>query len=144
MDACHILLGRPWLYDRKVMYDGFLNTYSLFKEGKKITLKPLSPSDLHKNKPTKGYDQSGCLLTFSETLLKASNHEFKAFKEWILTLQNEPESPMPTHPFAKTLIQTFCHLFSEEIHPAYPLKEISNTTLISSQVPFSQINQLTK
>ena len=40
MDACHILLGRPWLYDRKVMHDGFLNTYSLFKDGKKITLKP--------------------------------------------------------------------------------------------------------
>jgi len=27
MDACHILLGRPWLYDRKVMYNGDLNTY---------------------------------------------------------------------------------------------------------------------
>jgi len=22
-DACHVLLGRPWMYDRKVMYDGF-------------------------------------------------------------------------------------------------------------------------
>jgi hypothetical protein len=26
MDVCHLLLGRPWLYDRRVMYDGFLNT----------------------------------------------------------------------------------------------------------------------
>ena len=25
-DAYHLLLGRPWLYDRHVMYDGFLNT----------------------------------------------------------------------------------------------------------------------
>lgn len=32
MDACHILLGRPWLYDRKVMHNGFLNTYFFSKE----------------------------------------------------------------------------------------------------------------
>ena len=86
MDVFNVLLGRPWMYDRKVMHDGFLNTYSLSKGGKKITLKPLSPSELLKNKPTKGQEHSGCLLPFSETLLKAYNHEFKAFKEWILTL----------------------------------------------------------
>lgn len=29
MDACHILLGRPWQYDRSVQHDGRNNTYSL-------------------------------------------------------------------------------------------------------------------
>jgi len=81
MVACHVLLGRPWMYEQRVTHDGFLNTYSLSKGGKRITLKPLSPSELLKNKPTKSHEHSGCLLTFSETLLKASNHEFKAFKE---------------------------------------------------------------
>ena len=28
MDACDVLLGRPWMYDRKIMYDGYQNTYS--------------------------------------------------------------------------------------------------------------------
>lgn len=28
MDACHLLLGLPWEFDRRVMHDGFLNTYS--------------------------------------------------------------------------------------------------------------------
>lgn len=28
MDACHLLLGRPWEYDRHVLHDGFLNTYN--------------------------------------------------------------------------------------------------------------------
>ena len=28
MDACHLLLGRPWHYDRKVIYDGYKHTYS--------------------------------------------------------------------------------------------------------------------
>ena len=27
MDACHVLLGRPWYYDRKVVHDGWKNTY---------------------------------------------------------------------------------------------------------------------
>ncbi|KAL6342968.1 hypothetical protein AAG906_016988 [Vitis piasezkii] len=28
MTVCHMLLGCPWLYDRKVLYDGYANTYS--------------------------------------------------------------------------------------------------------------------
>ncbi|XP_021969096.1 uncharacterized protein LOC110864356 isoform X1 [Helianthus annuus] len=41
MDACHVLLGRPWLFDRKVVHDGYKNTYSFVKDGRKITLLPL-------------------------------------------------------------------------------------------------------
>ncbi|XP_022032947.1 uncharacterized protein LOC110934061 [Helianthus annuus] len=41
MDACHVLLGRPWLFDRKVIHDGYKNTYSFVKDGKKITLLPM-------------------------------------------------------------------------------------------------------
>ena len=37
----HILLGRPWKYDRKVVHDGRKNTYSLEKDGRKHTLLPL-------------------------------------------------------------------------------------------------------
>ena len=33
MDVCHILLGRPWKYDIKVVHDGRKNTYSLEKDG---------------------------------------------------------------------------------------------------------------
>ena len=106
------------------MDDRFLNTCSWSKGGKKITLKLLLPSELLKNKPTKGHEHSGYLLTFSETLLKASNHELKAFKEWILTLQDEPESPMITHPIAKSLIQRFCHLFPEEMPSGLPYNNL--------------------
>jgi len=48
MDACHMILGRPWLCDHKIMHNGYLNTYSFTKDGKKITLAPLPPSELHK------------------------------------------------------------------------------------------------
>jgi len=51
IDACHIFLGRSWLYDHKVMYNGDLNTYSFTKDGRKITLAALTPSKLHETKP---------------------------------------------------------------------------------------------
>jgi len=38
MDACHLLLGRPWLYDRHVMYDGFLNTCTFIFNSIKVVL----------------------------------------------------------------------------------------------------------
>jgi hypothetical protein len=34
MDVCHLLLGRPWKYDRNVIHDGRMNTYTLEKNGR--------------------------------------------------------------------------------------------------------------
>jgi hypothetical protein len=41
MDMCHLLLGRPWQYDRDTCHNGRNNTYSLKINGKKITLLPM-------------------------------------------------------------------------------------------------------
>ena len=45
MDVCHILLGRPWQYDRNARYDGRRNTYELEKDGVKHKLIPLQAKD---------------------------------------------------------------------------------------------------
>jgi hypothetical protein len=34
MDVCHILLGRPWKFDKNVIHDGRKNTYTLDKNGR--------------------------------------------------------------------------------------------------------------
>jgi hypothetical protein len=44
MTVCHMLLGRLWLYDRRVLYDGYANTYSFNFQGKKFVLDPLQIS----------------------------------------------------------------------------------------------------
>jgi len=62
------------------------------------------------------------ILTCSEFLLKASHHEFKAFKEWILTSLEEAETPHPTHPLAIVLLKLYSHVFPEEILPGLPPK----------------------
>nr|GFC02445.1 reverse transcriptase domain-containing protein [Tanacetum cinerariifolium] len=45
MDACHILLGRPWIYNRRVKHDGYRNTYTFKKDGVSITFAPLNPKN---------------------------------------------------------------------------------------------------
>ncbi|XP_076920515.1 uncharacterized protein LOC143581663 [Bidens hawaiensis] len=69
IDACHLLLGRPWEYDRSIEHDGRSNTYSFMFSGVKITLVPRKPKQL----ATK---QSGNLLTisqFEDELVEADN-----------------------------------------------------------------------
>jgi hypothetical protein len=38
MDAYHLLLGRPWQFDRWVIHNGQNNTYNFLHKGIKITL----------------------------------------------------------------------------------------------------------
>ena len=41
MDICHMLLGRPWQFNRHAIHDGCANNYTLTKDGVKHKLKPL-------------------------------------------------------------------------------------------------------
>ena len=49
MHAGHILLGRPWQYDRKVMHDLIRNRYNFVQDGKSVTLVPLSPKQVYED-----------------------------------------------------------------------------------------------
>ena len=40
MDASHVLLGRPWYFDREAMHEGKRNVYSFEMNGKKHILYP--------------------------------------------------------------------------------------------------------
>ena len=43
MQACHILLGRPWQFDKKVTHDGYHNRYSFILNKRQVILIPLNP-----------------------------------------------------------------------------------------------------
>eukprot|EP00253_Pinus_taeda_P013471 PITA_13471 len=53
MDVCHILLGRPWQYDRKVIPDGETNCYKFVKDWIKDTLVPIKEEDATETSGTK-------------------------------------------------------------------------------------------
>ncbi|KAF7826900.1 Transposon Ty3-G Gag-Pol polyprotein [Senna tora] len=48
MQASHLLLGRPWQFDRRTIHDGFKNRYSFSKDGRSFTLVPLPPQQVEK------------------------------------------------------------------------------------------------
>ena len=43
MQASHILLGRPWQFDRRVKYDGYKNQYSFVFNKRNVILTPQKP-----------------------------------------------------------------------------------------------------
>ena len=50
MDAFHLLLGRPCQYDMDATYSCRKNTYTIIRDGKTYTLKPLS-NQKHEKEP---------------------------------------------------------------------------------------------
>ncbi|KAK8929046.1 hypothetical protein KSP39_PZI017906 [Platanthera zijinensis] len=50
MDVAHVLLGRPWLFDRDVTCFGRSNTCVFYDKGRKITLTPTQPRERPKGR----------------------------------------------------------------------------------------------
>ncbi|XP_027166368.1 uncharacterized protein LOC113766370 [Coffea eugenioides] len=49
MHATHIILGRPWQFDKHVTFDGRANKYTLLHEGKRKVLTPLTPAQVYED-----------------------------------------------------------------------------------------------
>jgi hypothetical protein len=49
MQAGHLLLGRPWQFERKILHDGYNNRYSFSHDGRKVVLAPLSPQEVYED-----------------------------------------------------------------------------------------------
>jgi hypothetical protein len=111
MDACHILLGRPWQYDRKAFHDGFKNTYSFEKDGTKITLAPLRM--LHTPKPSKG--EGSNLLSICE-VERALTDCGKGYALVVVEKKDPIEIPLILQP----LVEKFPDVVPEELPPGLP------------------------
>jgi len=46
IEACHVLLGRPWKFDNKTIHDGHTNEITFTHKHKKFVLHPLTPSQV--------------------------------------------------------------------------------------------------
>jgi hypothetical protein len=69
MYVCHILLGIPWKYERKVIHDGRKNTYTLERNGRTHMLLPIE------DKGEKVEASSSILLMSGNELLKEVKEE---------------------------------------------------------------------
>jgi hypothetical protein len=62
MDVCHVLLGRPWQFDRNVIHDGIKNTYTLEKNGRTHMFLPIEEKKVKEESSTSILFMSGKYL----------------------------------------------------------------------------------
>ncbi|GKB03452.1 hypothetical protein Tco_0831595 [Tanacetum coccineum] len=103
MDACHLLLGRPWEYDHDITHNRRTNTYSFLFGGVKITLMPNKPKEVI-SKPT------GTLLTLSqfEDELEIRDDVFVLMGKEVAEDCEIPETMIP-------LLEEFLDVFPDEM-----------------------------
>jgi len=94
MDTFYILLGRPWLFDHRVMHDGYQKTCTLLESSQKTTLVLLAPYQISKPKTKEEPRGDDMLLSLLESTLLATHHQYKTLKEMILfTLHKKKLKP---------------------------------------------------
>ena len=110
MDACHVLLGRPWQYDRQTKHDGFKNTYSFRKDGVNITLAPLD---------TRKTGTEALVLTKSAFMDFNKHSTPPLMYALVVAKQNETHDTTPSE--VKLLLEEFKEVFPNEIPAGLPL-----------------------
>uniref|UniRef100_A0A2N9IIC5 Reverse transcriptase n=1 Tax=Fagus sylvatica TaxID=28930 RepID=A0A2N9IIC5_FAGSY len=118
MDACHLLLGRPWQYDRKTKHDGFKNTYSFEKDGVKVLLVPLKM--VHVPKPSFG---EGTNLLTRSGVEKALMENGEGFA----IVVREEKEPIEIPPSLIPFLKEFSDVVREEIpHGLPPMRDMQH------------------
>ncbi|KAG7595376.1 Reverse transcriptase domain [Arabidopsis thaliana x Arabidopsis arenosa] len=129
--ACHLILGRPWEFNRKVIHDGAKNTYSFIWETHQILLLPTRETPppavitlaipLHVPSPMPAPSTLMCSYAcFNEEL----QHEKVVFA--VLTWPLKPDSPQSPSRFNKVL-QEFENVFPEDLPSSLPpLRDIQH------------------
>ena len=100
MDACNLLFGRPWQFDKKFIHNGGKNTYTFWKDGTKVALLPLKDEGKTKN------------MLSEKELVK----EMKA--TWFcyaLIVQNGDEEDIPIPTEVSKLLEEYVDVISNEL-----------------------------
>ena len=116
MDVCHVLLGRPWQYDRNVVHDGRMNTYTLEKDGKTHRLLPI------KDKEVKPEVSKTILLMSGKELLtemeKKEDPQFFVFRKLRIVLTSTRVDDLPE--YIQELLGEFADIIVDELPRLLP------------------------
>lgn len=93
MDACHIILGRPWQFDRGMTHKGRENTYVFTWNGRKIALLPLVPETL--GSPPPPNPANNLFLTASAIEFTSAVKESKMLVACLVKETESRDLPLP-------------------------------------------------
>ncbi|XP_074265318.1 uncharacterized protein LOC141587747 [Silene latifolia] len=116
MDACHVLLGRPWQFDRNVIHRGRSNEYELVDKGKKLVLRPMAPSAVR----SLGTPQR---KTARMTMFASEQEVGEVLKEggcvYLMVVNEAPKVEIKDAQLA-ALLKEFEDVFPEDLPPGLP------------------------
>jgi hypothetical protein len=123
MDVCHLLLGRPWQYDRNVVHDGRMNTYTLEKNGRTHRLLPI------KDKEVKPEVNNTILLMSGKELLieveKKEDPQFFVVRKPRIVLTSTRVDDLPDK--VQELLEEFADIIVDELpHSLPPMRSVSH------------------
>jgi hypothetical protein len=123
MDVYHILLGRPWKFDIKVILDGRKNTYTLENNGRKHMLLPIEDKEQKRE-----YSSSILLMSWKELL-----NEVKKEKEIQFVVERYPRVILTNtyvedlHEEIQELLENIVDIVVDESpHSFPPIRSISH------------------
>nr|GEV30348.1 Gag-Pol polyprotein, putative [Tanacetum cinerariifolium] len=119
IDACHLLLCRPWQYNRKMIHDGYKNTYTFYKDGLRIIL-ALSKKV---SRPIPSEREGNTFLSKSDMF-----REVRDVKKCYALVTFEENKVTPEHPsIVHHLLNEFADVIPEEMPPGLPpMRDIQN------------------
>ncbi|XP_010555985.1 PREDICTED: uncharacterized protein LOC104825361 [Tarenaya hassleriana] len=130
MQAGHILLGRPWQFDREVTHDGRANQYSFVHNKKKVVLAPLSPSQVHEMQLKLAKESEPKKANFylkasqvGKAIRQERNVLLLVFKD-LMSIRTETSHDSPS---ISRLLEQFKDIFPDEIPVGLPpIREIEH------------------
>ncbi|XP_074317647.1 uncharacterized protein LOC141653705 [Silene latifolia] len=118
MDACHLLLGRPWEFDRNTTHQGKENVYSFKHEGKKVTLTPLPPNQRNYGSPNITEETSGVLFLSEAAMIQEMKQEQPVLILLSKEVTEREGSELPAE--IEPLIHKFRDVFPQELPSGLP------------------------
>nr|GEW86648.1 Gag-Pol polyprotein, putative [Tanacetum cinerariifolium] len=119
MDTVHLLLGRPWQYDRRVIHDGYKNTYYFITNGVRVVLTLLKPKTL-----------LPCVKEKDVSFISGACIEKKMFESqmgYVLVVMEESRSRIVEHnPLVCITLEDFKDVIPNEIPTGLPMREVQH------------------
>nr|GEX25368.1 hypothetical protein [Tanacetum cinerariifolium] len=119
MDAAHLLLGRPWQYERRVIHDGYKNTYSFITNRVRVVLTLLKPKTL-----------LPCVKEKDVSFISGACIEKQMFESqmgYVLVVMEESRSQIVEHnPLVRITLEYFKDVIPNEIPTGLPMREVQH------------------